>query len=66
VISDKASLAHSASSVIASEAKQTGSLKIRRIFRVKSHAADGRQVNSLKDSSPGGLRMTERDEDKIR
>ena len=24
------------------------------------------QVHSLKDSSPGGLRMTERDEDKIR
>ena len=46
MISDKVSLAHSASSVIASEAKQ-------------SHAGDGRQVNSLKDSSPGGLRMTE-------
>jgi len=66
VISDKASLAHSASSVIASEAKQTGSLKIRRIFRVKSHAADGRAGKQFERFFAGGLRMTERYEDKIR
>ena len=66
MISDKVSLAHSVSLVIASGAKQTGSRKIRRIFRVKSHAADGRAGTQFERFFAGGLRMTERDEDKIR
>ncbi len=56
MISDKVSLAHTASSVIAvsqSPECSEGAAK-------QSHAVDGRQVNSLKDSSPEGLRMTQR------
>jgi len=59
VISDKVSFAPFASSVIAVSQSPDSERSEEEGAAKQSHAGDGRQVNSLKDSSPGGLRMTE-------